>query len=273
MVPNGGVIGAKVSTSSTSAPGVWNLRDAVPIIGADPPIWPTAQDASIASVVGLWHFQPNSAEIVATGSELSIFKNRGTSSVSIGVGSASSAFTGRFDSATKKFGTHSFKLGGTVVPYTAVTSDFQMGTGDFTIEGWFYFNSLTSAPIVMDFRPASTNGAYPALYVNSSGSLRYYVNTADRITGANSGVTTGAWHHIAVARTSTSTYLWLNGVQQGSTFSDSTNYNGSNTRLYVGVTGTVLAVLDGYVQEIRITKGVCRYSASFTPSVTRFPDW
>jgi hypothetical protein len=61
---------------------------------------------------------------------------------------------------------------------------FALGTGNFTIECWVYFPTLTNAsnymPII-DMRPTSTNGAYPILYCNTSGTY-YYVNTSDVIT-------------------------------------------------------------------------------------------
>ena len=273
MFPNGGIIGPRATTTSKSGAGVWNVREAVSRMGAEPRQWPTPQDPSFSSVVGLWHFQPDSENIVATGTNLTLFKNRG-SGLDLGLSHVTSnTVAGRFDSTTKKFGTHSLKLADNLICQAATSADWGWGTGDFTLEAWMYFTTLTSAPVVIDCRPVSTNGLYSAIYVTALGSLRYYVNSADRITGSNGNVTTGAWHHIAVARTGTSTYAWLNGSQQGSTFSDSTNYNGASPRLFIGATGNNLAELDGYVSDVRITKGVCRYSASFTPPTTRFPDW
>lgn len=275
MFPNGGIIGPAAVSTSRSGAGVWNIREAVARMGAEPRQWPTPQDASFSSVVGLWHFQPVDEEIRDTGSGQDFFTNRGSSSSTLGLINYSAGVTaGRYDSAIKKWGTHSWKFVANILLMSPVSSDFQMSTGDFTIELWIYFTTLTSSPMVIDFRPASTNGAYPALYVTSAGSLRYYVNTADRITGANGNVTTGGWRHVILSRVSGSTYLGMDGAQQGSTWTDSTNYNGSNTRIWVGATGTNLAQLDGYVSEIRVTKGVGRYSGgSYTVPTCRFPDW
>lgn len=175
---------------------------------------------------------------------------------------------------TAKF--HTYAWAGNGSPSTAdvmllASSTAQTaGSGDFTMEVWVY-PTTTSAGLVWDCRPStSTNGAYHAIYLTATNDVRYYVNTADRITGGANSVTINTWNHIAVARTGTNTMMFVNGTQVGSTWVDSTTY--LQTAHKIGNTGgTVYSRLQGFFELPRYTKGVCRYSANFTAPVTPFP--
>jgi hypothetical protein len=156
------------------------------------------------------------------------------------------------------------------------SSLYAFGTGDFTIEMWIYPTSLTSAEggtvIFYDQRPLSTDGNYPVIYMQS-GQLRYFVNNADRITGST--LSTNTWYHVAVCRSGTSTKMFLNGTQDGSTYSDSTSYLNGADRPVIGTRGHTLGDNDyiGYIDDLRITKGVARYTANFTPPTAALPKF
>ena len=151
---------------------------------------------------------------------------------------------------------------------------YAFGTGDFTIEMWARFAAVGSGAVhhFYDNRPASTDGAYTTLRTNSSAQLEYVANGTARITGAT--LTTGVWYHIAVCRSGTDTKLFVNGVQSGSTYTDSTNYLNPAARPLVGASGYHLGGLNGfngYIQDLRVTKGVARYTTGFTPPTAAFP--
>ena len=154
--------------------------------------------------------------------------------------------------------------------YITMASGTAAGTGDFTIEGWFNVSSYSTGPGLYDTRPNSTNGAYPAVFVDSSGYLVYYVNTAVQIQGATLvGINT--WNHFALCRSGTSTRLFLNGVQQGSTYSDSNNYQMGASRPIIGGNGYIpngASQLTGYVSNIRVVNGTALYTSTFTPPTT-----
>ena len=147
----------------------------------------------------------------------------------------------------------------------AGSTNLAFGTDDFTIECWVNFNSVSSGNL-LDMRPSSTNGAYPNLYV-SSGTLAYYVSSSDRITGGT--VTVGTWYHIALCRSGTSTKLFLNGTQIGSTYTDSNNYVcGTNRPMIAGNGFSNSANFNAYVSNFRFIKGTALYTTSFTPPTT-----
>jgi hypothetical protein len=150
-------------------------------------------------------------------------------------------------------------------PYRNV-SDFTFGTGDFTIDLWIRLSTGGTGTnrMIVDFR-GGAQGPYPALFYNGT-QLSYYVNSAYAINGTTT-IAVETWYHVAVTRSGTNTKMFLNGVQEGPTYTDSTNYSvGNSARPFFGALGTDGSLQwYGYFDEIRISKGIARWTANFTP--------
>jgi hypothetical protein len=176
----------------------------------------------------------------------------------------------QISTAQSKFGGASILFDGTG-DYLDVGSNsaFGYGLSDFTIETWLYRNVSSSLQVIIDQRAGVVTQLAPTLYFNAT-SLFYYANGGNRITGGV--VPASQWVHIALSRSGTSTKLFINGLQGGSTYSDSNNYIDSPARVGGANDGSSVASLNGYLDDIRITKGVARYTANFTPPTAPFPD-
>jgi hypothetical protein len=68
--------------------------------------------------------------------------------------------------------------------------------------------------------------------------------------------------------------MFVNGTQVGSTYTDSTNYLSASRRPVIGINGfnETAAPLNGYIDDLRITKGVARYTANFSVPTAAFPN-
>jgi hypothetical protein len=172
-----------------------------------------------------------------------------------------------------KFGTTSMSFDGTgdyLVEPTNV--NYGYGTGDFTIEFWVYFNNVTSNQTVVS-NLSSASSVNPHLYIDAaSNTLRYFTNNADRIT--SSALSSGQWYHITICRSGSSTKLFINGTQSGSTYTDANNY-GASAPLGIGTywsagSPVTTLTLNGYIDEVRISK-YARYTANFTAPTAAFP--
>lgn len=170
-------------------------------------------------------------------------------------------------STQSKFGGYSAAFDGSGdLASVASSSDFAFGTGDFTIE-FFVRQAVAGTEFLIDCRPySSSNGAYITVYVDASG-IYLYVSSAVRITGPV--VSAGAWHHIALSRSSGSTRLFVDGTQAGATYADATSY--ISCPVNIGASGNLASVLNGHIDDMRITKGVARHTANFTPPSSAFP--
>lgn len=170
----------------------------------------------------------------------------------------------QIDTAQFKFGVSSalFDTSGDYLT-TDGSADFAFGTGDFTIEMFIRLANTGIQRFITDFRPNGVNGLYPTLFIVAGNTLQYFVNSATRITGATA-LTTGQWYHVALARSGTSTKLFLNGTQEGSTYTDSNNYIVGASRPIIGAAMDLTQSLNGWIDNLRIRKGIAVYTANFT---------
>lgn len=173
----------------------------------------------------------------------------------------------QIDTAQSKFGGASGLFDGTD-DYLNLdgSSDFAFGTGDFTVDFWVRLNALSSTRTLYDSRPLTTNGDYLEIAIDNLGSFYITDNSAIKIQGTTIA-NTGVWYHIAVTRSGTSMKLFVNGVQEGSTYTSSINYLVGTNRPTIGTAGTVVTVqeVDGWFDEIRVSKGIARWTSNFTP--------
>ena len=154
--------------------------------------------------------------------------------------------------------------------YLSVTSggfDFYYVTSDFTIECWAYLTTTGAIQYIIDQRNSGTaNAVIPAIYVSASNVLTYFVSNAAQITGTTA-LTVGTWYHVAVSRSTLSTKMFLNGVQEGSTYADANNYVA--TRVVIGSNAATAGnYLVGYISNVRIVNGTGVYTTTFTPATT-----
>jgi hypothetical protein len=163
-------------------------------------------------------------------------------------------------------GSGSFALNGSSNFKYAAQTPFAFGTGDFTIETWVYLSVINSFYTLFDFRYAS-NGAFPYIYKGTDNRLGYYVNSSERITGTTA-LATGSWYHVVVCRSGTSTKMYLNGTQEGSTYTDTTDYSVGSPGPTMFAEGNGNYSWNGYVSNVRFVKGVCVYTGNFTPPTT-----
>jgi hypothetical protein len=142
-----------------------------------------------------------------------------------------------------------------------------LGTTDFTIEFWVYvvsFNSTNSA-FIYEQRVAAGTVA-PSITASSSNTV--FINSGSVvITG--SALTTNTWYHIAVARYSGNTKLFINGTQSGSTYLDTTNYVSQPILIGSSFNYGATNFLNGYIEDLRITK-YARYSNNFPVPTNSF---
>lgn len=139
--------------------------------------------------------------------------------------------------------------------------DFAFGTGDFTIDFWFRIAAGATA-VLYDQRPLGGEGAYPTIYYGAN--LIYYANGANMITGTTTLVI-NTWYHVAIARASGVTKMFLNGTLEGSV-ADATNYlNDVNRPVFANASKAHLNALNGWTDELRVSKGVARWTSAFSP--------
>ena len=160
----------------------------------------------------------------------------------------------------------SMKFNGTTDYLSMVTNPaLNLGTGSFTVEAWINLSAMSSDYFVIS--ASGTGGAFFGF--QGSTNIGYGRNAVAWDYTVASGMSPGVWYHIAWCRSSTSMRIFVNGTQVGTTQTTSQAYDLTTTSTNVANQG--FYYLNGYIQDLRITNGIARYTANFTPPTTAFP--
>lgn len=203
----------------------------------------------------------------------SSFIDSGPGFVQTGGGSAA------ISSTRSKFGGSSLFLdGSTSGSRLTSTAQCGFGAGQVTVEAWVRptvdqtgrivsAQDSVSPPPVFALRVDTGGGVTAILRDNGGGGLMVLTSTSSGLVAMNDT----AWHHVAFTRDGSNVCtLWVDGVSAASTTS-STNPNAARP-YFIGAFDNTQELFAGYIDDLRITEGVCRYTATFTPPATAFPD-
>ena len=143
---------------------------------------------------------------------------------------------------------------------------FNFSTGDFTVELWFYTNTVSGNQWIVGPDNTST---YPWALQTVGTALRFISNNAaNDFRPTSFTLTVGTWNHFAVTRSGSTMSWFTNGTLNGTqTYSTAI---GSNTiDVQIGTTGSGSGdPVNGYISNLRVVKGTAVYTSSFTPSTT-----
>ena len=83
-------------------------------------------------------------------------------------------------------------------------------------------------------------------------------------------MTTNTWTHVAASRAAGITRMFVNGVTQTATHTGSVNVGTTAQSIGIGAANNASEPINAYINDLRITKGVARYTTTFTPPTTAF---
>ena len=237
----------------------------------------TVADPYWANVVLLCHFDGSngSTQFIDSSSFANTISNQSTS------------YPAQISSTQSKFGGGALGGASAVTSYytnVATSPCFSFGTSDFTIEFWYYWNgtyattSGTQQALICNTTAAITTNNWYIWFSNTSGNgtacMQFYVNAVAGY-ACTTPITTG-WAHYAFTRTNGNIYAFYNGQLQSTTTITSTQGidAGSPTSYPIiigGIPGSSY-YQNGWIDELRITNGICRYSSTFTPLTQPYPS-
>lgn len=179
-----------------------------------------------------------------------------------------------------KFGPSSFDPAGTSgFARMAPHDSFNFGSGNFTVEAWIYATAAASGTQAICCKWRNTSSGL-SWYMgrDSSGRLFFYYsqNGSSGTFPASTGtIPVSQWVHAAVVRDSSTLRFFINGSASG-TASITGTLAATTSVVSVGNDGDNTPIgqrFVGRIDELRITKGVARYTATFTPPTSPFPDF
>lgn len=163
--------------------------------------------------------------------------------------------------------------------YAADSDDWYFSTGKYTVELWVYFESLpTNGFIIGQFNNSTTDNNF-AILTRSTTNLQvaHGMGSSLIVLTATNVLTLFTWHHIALCVDSTTAAgqpkvkLFFNGTQVGSSTTTPTPTHDSVNPLYIGKAQFASQFFNGYMNGLRIQKGVAAYWSDFTPVEAPWP--
>jgi hypothetical protein len=182
----------------------------------------------------------------------------------------------QIDTAQSVFGGASALFDGNGDDYLSIpqSSDFDLGSSDFTVDFRFRANAFTTQNAICMYGTLAVRGW--TIQVKDA-QFRFYYSTngsTDSFFDITYDFVTGTFYHIEVGRTGGKMYVFVNGSAinaGGTTFTD-TIFN-ANTAFVIGRFGDYTAAdhsINGWVDEFRLSKGICRHTSDFTPPTSEY---
>ena len=174
----------------------------------------------------------------------------------------------RVSTSVKKYGTGAMYFDGSGDYLTfARTEAFNFSTGDFTVEAWVYptvINSIFDAIFSISGTSGNWNATGNGMVISVA--ILSMASTATNGVAYSSSVSANTWSHLAVSRSGSTVRVFINGTTV-LTHTNSVAIGGTtNGNPTIGVfDGGTRYPFTGYIDDLRITKGVARYTANFTP--------
>lgn len=189
----------------------------------------------------------------------------------------------QINTSVKKYGTGSIAFDGAGdFLYGNNQPTVLMGLSNFTVEAWVNPNSFgaTYNPIIANaiLNVSTAADLQYFLYLDGTGkpTFKAYSGSTAYTVASSSAISTGSWTFIAAVRNGSTLTLYVNGVSVATTSIGTVSLNGSTLAiLRCGAyqeTGTFY-YLNGYIDELRVTRGIARYTTNFTPPTAAFPNY
>jgi hypothetical protein len=166
-----------------------------------------------------------------------------------------------------KFGTTSMYFDGTgdyLLSPNTLSGNF--GTGDFTVEFWFYCGAQSTSYATqigtLDSATIANSWRFGTQLAGAAGVYFSYNNgtTTTDITFTTTNYNNSAWHYAAVTRSGTTVRAYIDGNQVGTNQTVSANFTAR--RIVVGAELYTPTYYNGYLDEIRVTTGFARYTGT-----------
>ena len=180
----------------------------------------------------------------------------------------------QISTSVKKYGTGSMYFDGTG-DYLQLPSDqsHNLSVGDFTVEAWIYTTTTTNdsascRDVVCIGNNSNSSSFCTARITMESGVIKGRLSTSGsnwELAFGTTSLSINTWYHVALVRNASTFTLYVNGIASGTATNSSTLYYGTAGSRVGNVFYTQPGCWNGYIDDLRITKGLARYTSNFAP--------
>ena len=145
-------------------------------------------------------------------------------------------------------------------------SEFAFGTGDFTIESWVRPTAFTAYNCIFTTRATSNSGSAVFCGLDNNNLKPTFYNYFT----STGSLTLKKWSHVAWVRSGSTVTIYIDGVASGSG-TVTTNFTDTAASIGFDYATSSANLFYGQLADLRITKGVARYTQAFTPPTKALP--
>jgi hypothetical protein len=176
----------------------------------------------------------------------------------------------QISTAQSKFGGASIAFDGTGDYLTVPAQDaFNFANNDFTLETHIRVANTSGFKSIIAIAYDNSGGG---LFFGLAGStLSLYGINGSTLVASGGDITADVWAYIALTKSSGVYRIWLNGANTATSTTNNTAIILNNS-VSIGAGFAGAFPFNGYIDDLRITKGIARYTANFTPPAAPFPD-
>lgn len=246
----GGYLGARPAWGDPVSPGLWTPESvyARRVVNT----WPGQPDPFLAYVALLMHFNGANNSTTFTDSSLNAY-------------TLSTSGTPKISTDQSRFDGSSLYLDGS--SSISIATALKLQAQDFAVECWIRQAVITGVQTIFNQGNSDSVGNW-CLGVDNSGKLIFYADSFQRYTGTAT-ISANTWTHVAMTRSGTTYRFFRNGALDGS-YTGTHTHSGAPFKIGNGYGG--IGPFGGYMDEVRVTLGVPRYTAAFATQTATFPN-
>lgn len=189
--------------------------------------------------------------------------------------------TAYIDTGNVKFGTASYQNGGGNGHIShADHADFDVGSGEFTIDFWYNHLEQASIEYIISQNDSSATAASTSFSIYDDASNRIVAKVVSGTTSytiTSTAISGSTWHHIALVRDNSANLLrlFIDGVADGTVDVTGVTVNDSSNEIAIGRQGENTSGTNNYntlasFDEFRFSKGIARWVTGFTPPTAAY---
>ena len=184
--------------------------------------------------------------------------------------------------------TDQFKFNGSSAEFTGAdgdylnitsSSDFVLNSSDFTVETWAYIETETNpyGRFIMNWDNnwgSNKWGIHSDHDVGAPTKFSVYAHNAagdNPFLKSSSSISFNTWYHVAFTRSGNTFRLFIDGTEEDSAVYTGSLDNNASAPIYIGGNDDNVSAIDGYIDNVRITNNVARYTSNFSVPTAAFP--
>ncbi len=144
--------------------------------------------------------------------------------------------------------------------------DFDFGSGEFTIDFWAKFNALGSTSHMCSQWEGGNNKSFSIRKINSDVfDMEYRTIGGSNFTSTSSFTLSDTdWHHYTIVRDGNTLRFFVDGIAEGTDDWTGVTLNNASRVLHVSSFSDGSQAMDGWIDELRISKGIARWTSNFS---------